>query len=88
MPRAVSAVLFAVLWTGAMSWARGSDVLGLAVLVAAGALAGLASYWLSRPACGSREPDLHRPGWPSLPPAAFNRDGCCGSCPGSPAARP
>ncbi|MDC7786795.1 hypothetical protein PQJ75_29250 [Rhodoplanes sp. TEM] len=59
MPRAVSAVLFAVLWTGAMPWARRPDGLGLAILVAAGAFAGLAWYWLSRPACGCREPAPH-----------------------------
>ncbi|RAI40969.1 hypothetical protein [Rhodoplanes roseus] len=45
MPRLASALLFAVLWVGAMPWMQLPFGLAAAV-VASGALAGLAWYWL------------------------------------------
>lgn len=48
MSRRVSAVVFAVLWSGAMPWTRMPlDPVPALVLVLLGALAGLLWYWLS-----------------------------------------
>lgn len=43
----LSAVVFALLWTGLMWWSRGPmDTISLVILILCGGIAGLIWYWL------------------------------------------
>jgi hypothetical protein len=75
MSRRSSALVFAVLWTGAMPWTSLSADAGAVVvpivpiaLMLSGALAGLVCYWLSGPTCADSDAPPARPGERLGPP--------------------